>query len=102
MRFAARFAALSAVLCMLPALYAQELPAGEGKDLVASQCASCHGLEQVTAHRDSKDGWDGVVGYMVSRGMSATNDEVKIIVDYLAKSFPSPPPAPKPVPAKGK
>jgi mono/diheme cytochrome c family protein len=69
-------------------LWAQQLPEGKGKELVAEQCAACHGLEQVVSHRDSKDGWESVVAYMVSRGMPASNDEVKIMVEYLAAAFP--------------
>jgi hypothetical protein len=78
---------------------AQGLPDGPGKLLVESQCSSCHGLEQVVAHRDTKDGWSSVVDYMVSRGMAATNEEVTIMVDYLAKNYA---PAPKPAAEKGK
>ncbi len=75
----------------------QTLPDGPGKVLVETQCASCHGLEQVAQHKDTKDGWGSVVDYMVSRGMAATDEEVKTMVDYLAKSFPN-----EPRPAKGK
>lgn len=77
-------------------LFAQGLPDGPGKDLVETQCGSCHGLEQVTVHRDSKDGWQSLVDYMVSRGMAATDAEVKTMVEYLSKAYPVPPkPAPK-------
>ena len=75
----------------------QTLPDGAGKALVETQCASCHGLEQVAQHKDTKDGWSTVVDYMVSRGMAATDEEVKTMVEYLAKSFPN-----EPKPAKGK
>ena len=90
---------LVTALAALPILSAQGLPDGPGKDVVDTQCGSCHGLEQVTAHRDTKEGWGSVVDYMVSRGMATTDDEVKIIIEYLAKNFP---PAPKPAatPAK--
>ncbi len=72
-----------------PALLADDLPEGKGKELVAKQCVACHGIEHVTAHRDNKDGWDAVVAYMVSRGMPAADADVAVMVDYLAKSFPS-------------
>jgi virginiamycin B lyase len=80
-------------------LQAQALPEGEGKQLVEAQCGSCHGLEQVQAHRDNKDGWQSLVDYMVTRGMASTDAEVKTMVEYLAKSFPIPP---KPAADKGK
>jgi cytochrome c5 len=88
--------AMAAVPMMVKA---QGLPDGPGKALVENQCASCHGLEQVVAHRDTKDGWSTVVDYMVSRGMAATDEEVKTMVEYFAKNFP---PVPKPDAGKGK
>lgn len=91
---------LALILAALPLLMiAQELPEGPGKDLVASQCAMCHGLEQVVAHKDTKDGWDSVVAYMASRGMAATDEETKTMIEYLAKNFA---PAPKPAAGKAK
>lgn len=78
-------------------LFAQPLPDGPGKDLVESQCGSCHGLEQVQAHRDTQEGWQSLVDYMVSRGMAATDAEVKTMVEYLVKAYPAPP-----KPEKGK
>jgi cytochrome c5 len=85
-----------AVLPLLPRLHAQELPEGKGKDLVQMQCSSCHGLESVVAMRATREGWESVVGYMMSRGMIATDDEYETIVSYLAKAFPSTPAPEKP------
>jgi mono/diheme cytochrome c family protein len=77
------------------------LPEGKGKDLVETYCASCHGLDSVTAQGATKDEWETIVKYMVSRGLEATDDEIKTIVEYLAKAFPPPPAPPKPA-NKGK
>jgi mono/diheme cytochrome c family protein len=74
----------------VPMFAADEFPAGPGKDLVTDRCAGCHGLDVVTGHRDSAKGWGDLVDYMASRGMTATDDEMKAIVDYLTKSFPKP------------
>lgn len=75
-------------LAAAPALLADDLPEGKGKELVVQQCTACHGIEHVTAHRDSKDGWDNVIAYMISRGMPAKNEDVAVMVEYLAKAFP--------------
>jgi mono/diheme cytochrome c family protein len=75
-------------LIALPILKAQELPEGKGKETVKTLCSGCHGLEQVIAHRDDKAGWEGVVTYMVSRGMPATDEEYETIVGYLSTAFP--------------
>jgi mono/diheme cytochrome c family protein len=71
-----------------PALFAEDFPKGEGRDLTMEKCAGCHALDQVAAHRDTPQGWDGVVQYMVSRGMVATEEEVKTIHKYLSEQFP--------------
>ena len=63
---------LAIAALMIPAAWAQELPDGKGKDLVASYCASCHGLESVTSQKANKEGWETIVNYMISRGLSAT------------------------------
>jgi len=86
--------ALAALL--IPAASAQGLPDGKGKDLVESYCASCHGLESVTSQKANKEGWETIVNYMISRGLSATDDEIKTIVEYLAKAFPQAPAPAKP------
>ena len=70
---------------------AQELPDGKGKELVVQVCAACHGLDAVTATHASKQGWEDIVNYMVSRGAIAKDYEIKTIVEYLAKNFPSEP-----------
>jgi hypothetical protein len=77
-------------------LQAQSLPEGKGKDLVEKMCAGCHGLESVVTQRADKAGWEATVSYMASRGMIATEDEITIIVEYLAKAFPPQPAPPKP------
>jgi DNA uptake protein ComE-like DNA-binding protein len=50
-------------------------------------CAACHGVDAIVAQRATKDGWESIVGDMVSRGASASNDDIKTIVEYLAKNF---------------
>lgn len=67
---------------------AQDLPAGKGKDLVENTCGSCHGLDVVVSQHATKDGWQSIVDYMVSRGATGTPEELATIVNYLAKNFP--------------
>lgn len=67
---------------------AQDLPPGKGKDLVENTCGSCHGLDVVVSQHATKDGWQSIVDYMVSRGATGTPEEIQTMVDYLAKNFP--------------
>ncbi|MGP0076385.1 MAG: helix-hairpin-helix domain-containing protein [Bryobacteraceae bacterium] len=75
----------------LALVQAQDLPAGKGKALVENTCGSCHGLDVVTAQHATKDGWQSIVDYMVSRGATGTPEELSTIVDYLAKNYPTVP-----------
>lgn len=64
------------------------LPAGGAKALVQKTCgASCHSLEVVTSQRMNAKDWNAVVQNMVARGAQASDEETKVIVDYLAKTL---------------
>jgi hypothetical protein len=63
------------------------LPEGKGRDLVASACVQCHGLELTTSSEHTLDEWKGVVNDMVSKGAALQDDEVATISQYLAKNF---------------
>ena len=80
--------ALMLPLALASAALAQDLPEGEGKKLVQEVCSGCHGLDVVVSTKATKDGWASIVDYMIQRGASAKESDVKIMVEYLAKSFP--------------
>ena len=65
-----------------------ELPAGGAKALVEKTCGTgCHSVEVVTSQRMNEKEWNAVVQSMVARGAQASDAEVKVIVDYLAKTL---------------
>jgi mono/diheme cytochrome c family protein len=64
-----------------------KLPAGEGKEVTERVCSACHGIDLVASERHSKAEWQKVSDDMVARGADATEAEVKVIVEYLAKYF---------------
>ncbi len=64
------------------------LPPGGAKALVEKTCGtSCHSVEVVTSQRMNEKDWNAIVQNMVARGAPASDDEVKVIVDYLAKTL---------------
>jgi competence protein ComEA len=73
--------------CLVPLASAQDLPEGKGKDVVEQVCGACHGVDLVAGRRATKQGWGYIVDDMVSRGASATNEQIQTINDYLAKNF---------------
>jgi hypothetical protein len=48
---------------------------------------ACHGLNTVTGVRRDRAAWTAMVDSMVARGAKAKENEVKVIVDYLAEHF---------------
>ncbi|SRR6266446_2201218 len=63
------------------------LPPGEGRDLLASACTQCHGLNTIMAMRDGPAGWKPLVYNMVLRGAQLTAPEIDSVVQYLAANF---------------
>jgi len=69
------------------------LPPGEGRELVAKHCAACHDLRGVVQLRQTPAKWEAVVFDMIGRGAPIFMDEALPIVDYLSKALgPDAPP----------
>src|ERR1700686_1906710 len=87
---------LAAVALATP-LHAQtapNLPAGEGRDLVASVCTGCHALNTIVQIRDGSAGWRQFVNYMIMKGAQVSQHDSDTIVQYLTTNFgPNSPPA---------
>jgi competence protein ComEA len=63
------------------------LPEGDGKELVETVCDQCHGLKDVTDLRKTSQEWRDIVQDMVARDAPLLDDEVDVVVAYLAKNF---------------
>ena len=62
------------------------LPPGGPKALVEKTCGTgCHSIEVVTSQRMNQKEWTAVVEAMVARGAPASDAEIKVISEYLAK-----------------
>src|SRR3990167_3171907 len=59
-----------------------DLPAGNGKELVAAVCTQCHALRLTTMQRNGRPGWKNVVERMVLIGMQLTSEETDVVVEY--------------------
>ena len=64
-----------------------ELPDGDGKKILQSQCTSCHELSEVTKFRGYYDRkqWRDIVVTMVEYGADLKNAEIETLADYLAQ-----------------
>ena len=63
------------------------LPDGDGKQVVARMCTSCHGTAVFSGMRMSREGWDAEVAAMVEKGAVGTREEAATVVAYLVKHF---------------
>ena len=78
---------LSLPLVALPALAADELPDGAGKEVIAKHCSGCHAGVALSRYQKTRDDWDSIVARMGQR-TSASRDELNTLTDYLAANFP--------------
>jgi competence protein ComEA len=76
-----------AVLAIPMTAAAQTLPDGPGKAELLKVCGTCHQAERSAAVRLTREGWEGVISDMISRGAKATDAEFAAILDYLTKNF---------------
>ena len=68
------------------------LPEGEGKAIVEAKCNQCHFLHRLTQERWTHNNWEQKITWMRERihergANDLTDQEQKIVVDYLAKNF---------------
>ena len=63
------------------------LPDGEGKEVVAKMCTRCHGTAVFSTMRMSRVGWEDEVASMIEKGAIGGADEIRAVVNYMAKHF---------------
>jgi virginiamycin B lyase len=71
-----------------------QLPDGDGKQTVETVCATCHTLDRVVDAGLNRDGWQFVIKIMLNNGAPLTEDQIPVVVDYLAKNYPEKPQPP--------
>src|SRR5438067_10854313 len=80
---------LMAILFLAFAASAQQLPDGSGRPELEKMCKQCHELARSISLRQDRDGWSTTMAKMVAFGMKGTEQEFKLIVDYLTKNYPA-------------
>jgi hypothetical protein len=55
-------------------------------ELLESRCTACHGLDRVD-HPHTREQWESVVDLMRQYGAILTDDEMQVLVDYLAEHY---------------
>ncbi len=80
-----------AVCLLLPVGAFAQLPDGPGKQETQKLCTQCHELERALSPRQDRDAWQATINKMVSLGLRGSDDDIRLVTDYLAKSFPGEP-----------
>jgi hypothetical protein len=62
-------------------------PKDRGRELVEDVCTYCHNLDRLRGKELSREEWRGLTKGMISEGAPVTDDELSMILDYLAKHF---------------
>lgn len=70
-----------------PALTAQGLPAGKGRETFKAICTSCHDAETTTNLRNTRSGWVEVIANMKNNGADGTEAQFTEVLDYLTLNF---------------
>ena len=83
----AKLATILMPFLFAPAVPAQDLPAGPGKELLMNVCTQCHTLNRIIEKKESKDEWNDIVDKMAAKGARASDEEFDTIVNYLAKNY---------------
>jgi hypothetical protein len=73
------------------------LPPGRGRDVLQASCTTCHDLTEVTKFRGyyTRDDWRDIVRTMIEYGAKVKDEDVNVLVDYLAKNLGKPSEAPR-------
>lgn len=62
-------------------------PQDKGKKLFEDLCSSCHELGRVRNQQLTRGEWRQLVAGMLIEGDAATDEEIDLIADYLARTF---------------
>ena len=84
---------LSANLVATLALFAvsawAQLPDGPGRAETETLCKQCHELGRSISLRQDRAGWQATVDKMTTLGLTATEQQAQLVVEYLAKNYPA-------------
>jgi cytochrome c1 len=58
-----------------------------GRELVEDVCTYCHNLDRLRGKELSREEWRGLTKGMISEGAPVTDEELSMILDYLAKNY---------------
>jgi len=82
-----RVGAWAAALLFAAAARSEPAPKDRGRELVEDVCTYCHNLDRLRGRELSREEWRGLTKGMISEGAPVTDEELSMILDYLAKNY---------------
>ena len=84
------FRPIAIFIALAGAAWAQ-LADGPGKEQTVKICSQCHELERSFSLRQDRDGWTATINKMIGLGAEGSDQDFKLVIDYLSKNFPGEP-----------
>ncbi len=82
-----RLVAIIFAICTPVAHGQDELPEGNGRDVVEYACSQCHDLMRVTQAAKTSSQWRYLVAQMINQGAPIEDYEVETVIAYLSAHF---------------
>ena len=73
----------SALTLQTPPAWAQE----KGAALLEERCSGCHPTSLTESKQKTPKQWQATVSRMINRGAGLTDEEKKVLVDYLSETY---------------
>jgi cytochrome c5 len=80
-----------AALAQRPAQAPPGFPDAPGKEVLVAKCFQCHGPNMWMPLRQDRRAWESTLYRMVGRGALWTEEEIKVMADYLGAVYGSKP-----------
>lgn len=77
----------AAAVVSAPVAAPQELP---GEATATRLCSQCHSFASATQRGHTRDEWNGIIGRMIEQGLTAPDEELMEVSDYLTANHGPP------------
>jgi len=67
--------------------YHGPLPEGDGRAVLLNICTMCHDLQRVRTRRATIEGWKELLDEMIFEGAPLPDDQIPVLLTYLARNF---------------
>ena len=78
---------LLTAIASVPMWAQDDIPDGAGKATTVRICTSCHGAEMWSTSHKSADDWDRTITSMTEKGLSISDADYGVVLDYLSKNL---------------